>query len=61
MTTPAIITLTGGALVIDKDLSIIGPGARAGVLGEIAAGAPVGTLLTPVQGPEAARKRWISR
>jgi glutamate 5-kinase len=40
--------------------TVIAPGARPGVLGDIAAGDTVGTLLTPVQGPEAARKRWLA-
>lgn len=40
--------------------TIIAPGAGKDVLGRIAAGESVGTLLTPVQGPEAARKRWLA-
>lgn len=40
--------------------TIIGPGARPGILADLAAGEAVGTLLTPTQGPEAARKRWLA-
>jgi glutamate 5-kinase len=40
--------------------TIIGPGAEPEVLLRIARGEPVGTLLTPVQGPDAARKRWLA-
>lgn len=40
--------------------TIIAPGARADVLAAIAAGDTVGTLLTPAQEPEAARKRWLA-
>ncbi len=40
--------------------TIIAPGRRPGSLAAIAAGESVGTLLTPTQGPEAARKRWLA-
>ena len=40
--------------------TVIAPGQGNQVLRRIGAGAPVGTLLTPVQGPQAARKRWLA-
>ncbi len=40
--------------------TIIASGARADVLAAVAAGEVVGTLLTPSQEPEAARKRWLA-
>jgi glutamate 5-kinase len=40
--------------------TVIASGRHADVLAEIAAGKAVGTLLTPVQGAEAARKRWLA-
>ena len=40
--------------------TVIAPGRREGVLQRIGAGEPIGTLLTPVQGPQAARKRWLA-
>ena len=40
--------------------TIIAPGSGEGVLTRIAAGEVVGTLLTPVQGAEAARKQWLA-
>ena len=40
--------------------TVIAPGAEPRVLERIAGGEPLGTLLTPVQGPEAARKRWLA-
>lgn len=40
--------------------TVIAPGARPGILAEIAAGDTVGTLLLPTQEPEAARKRWLA-
>jgi len=40
--------------------TIIGPGAAERVLERVAAGEEIGTLLTPVQGPQAARKRWLA-
>lgn len=40
--------------------TIIAPGRRAGVLDDIHRGAEVGTLLMPVQGPQAARKQWLA-
>jgi glutamate 5-kinase len=40
--------------------TIIAPGRGDMVLEKIARGEEVGTLLTPVQGPEAARKRWLA-
>jgi glutamate 5-kinase len=40
--------------------TVIAHGRRAGVLGAVAAGEPVGTLLKPAQGVMAARKRWIA-
>ena len=40
--------------------TIIAPGSGDNVLTRIALGERLGTLLTPVQGPEAARKRWLA-
>jgi len=40
--------------------TIIAPGRAEAVLERIARGESVGTLLTPVRGPEAARKRWLA-
>jgi len=40
--------------------TIIAPGQGHEVLRRIGAGEQVGTLLTPVQGPQAARKRWLA-
>jgi len=40
--------------------TIIAPGQSHEVLRRIDAGEPVGTLLTPVQGPQVARKRWLA-
>ncbi|WPL12746.1 Glutamate 5-kinase [Thiorhodovibrio litoralis] len=40
--------------------TVIAPGRRAGVLEEIHRGADIGTLLMPVQGPQAARKQWLA-
>ncbi len=40
--------------------TIIAPGRGEGVLQRIGAGEQVGTLLTPVQGSQAARKRWLA-
>lgn len=40
--------------------TLIAPGNRDGVLAQIAAGEKIGTLLTPVQEPQAARKRWLA-
>jgi len=40
--------------------TVIGPGAAPEVLSRIGRGDAVGTLLLPVQGPEAARKRWLA-
>lgn len=40
--------------------TIIAPGRGAAVLERIARGEPVGTLLTPAQGRQAARKRWLA-
>jgi len=40
--------------------TVIGPGVDERILLRIAAGEPVGTLLMPVQEPEAARKRWLA-
>lgn len=40
--------------------TLIAPGKGNEVLRRIGAGEPVGTLLTPVQGPQAARKRWLA-
>ena len=40
--------------------TVIAPGRGDRVLARIAAGEEVGTLLTPVQEPEAARKQWLA-
>ena len=40
--------------------TVIAPGADENVLSCIAAGEDIGTLLVPVQGAEAARKRWLA-
>jgi glutamate 5-kinase len=40
--------------------TVIAPGVGEGILLRIADAEPVGTLLTPVQEPEAARKRWLA-
>jgi glutamate 5-kinase len=40
--------------------TIIAPGRQAGVLDDIHLGADIGTLLMPVQGPQAARKQWLA-
>ena len=40
--------------------TVIAPGAGENVLTRISRGEKLGTLLTPVQGPEAARKRWLA-
>jgi len=40
--------------------TVIASGARAEVLRQIAAGEDAGTLLTPSQGADAARKRWLA-
>lgn len=40
--------------------TIIAPGRGDDVLSRIACGDTIGTLLTPVQGAEAARKRWLA-
>ena len=40
--------------------TVIGPGKGDGVLERIGAGEQIGTLLTPVQEPQAARKRWLA-
>jgi glutamate 5-kinase len=40
--------------------TLIAPGNWGGVLAQIAAGEKIGTLLTPVQEPQAARKRWLA-
>ncbi len=40
--------------------TVIASGREPGVLGRIAAGEPVGTLLVPAQEPHAARKRWLA-
>lgn len=40
--------------------TVIAPGKEDGVLERIGAGEQVGTLLTPVQEPQAARKRWLA-
>ncbi|MEI6413905.1 MAG: glutamate 5-kinase [Pseudomonadota bacterium] len=41
-------------------LTLIAPGRAAGVLERIHRAEPLGTLLLPVQEPEAARKRWLA-
>jgi glutamate 5-kinase len=40
--------------------TVIAPGRGEEVLARIGAGDQVGTLLTPVQGPQAARKQWLA-
>jgi glutamate 5-kinase len=40
--------------------TVIAPGRSGDVLSAIRGGAEVGTLLTPVQEPQAARKRWLA-
>ena len=40
--------------------TVIASGSRGGTLGRIAAGEPLGTLLIPSQGSDAARKRWLA-
>jgi glutamate 5-kinase len=40
--------------------TLIAPGKGDDVLGRVGAGELVGTLLTPVQEPQAARKRWLA-
>lgn len=40
--------------------TVIASGGNAKVLERIGRGDPIGTLLTPVTGPDAARKRWIA-
>lgn len=40
--------------------TIIAPGRRNDVLDQIHQGAEIGTLLHPVQGPQAARKQWLA-
>jgi len=40
--------------------TVIAPGKEDDVLRRVSAGERVGTLLTPVQGPQAARKRWLA-
>lgn len=40
--------------------TIIAAGRTAGILERIGNGEAVGTLLTPVQGPQAARKQWLA-
>ena len=40
--------------------TVIAPGRRDGVLEGIGAGEEIGTLLTPVQEPQTARKRWLA-
>ncbi|MCB1868602.1 MAG: glutamate 5-kinase [Gammaproteobacteria bacterium] len=40
--------------------TVIAPGRLEDILGRIADGEEVGTLLLPTQGPEAARKRWLA-
>lgn len=40
--------------------TVIAPGRRAGVLDAIHSGVDIGTLLMPVQGPQAARKQWLA-
>lgn len=40
--------------------TVIASGQEAGVIKSISEGQPVGTLLTPVQEPQAARKRWLA-
>jgi glutamate 5-kinase len=40
--------------------TVIAPGAEHGVISRIGRGEDVGTLLTPVQEPQTARKRWLA-
>ena len=40
--------------------TVIAPGIGENILARIGQGEEVGTLLTPAQGPEAARKRWLA-
>lgn len=40
--------------------TVIAPGKKDRVLEQIGAGKQIGTLLTPVQEPQAARKRWLA-
>jgi len=40
--------------------TVIAPGAANNVLARIGQGEEIGTLLTPAQGPHAARKRWLA-
>ena len=40
--------------------TVIAPGRGERVLARIGAGEPVGSLLLPVQGPQAARKQWLA-
>ncbi|MCB1870899.1 MAG: glutamate 5-kinase [Gammaproteobacteria bacterium] len=40
--------------------TVIAPGRVENVLSRIAGGEQIGTLLLPIQGPEAARKRWLA-
>jgi glutamate 5-kinase len=40
--------------------TVIASGRSANSLARIGSGEPVGTLLTPVQGPQAARKQWLA-
>ncbi|MCP5417895.1 MAG: glutamate 5-kinase [Chromatiaceae bacterium] len=40
--------------------TVIAPGRSDNVLSRIAEGEEIGTLLLPIQGPEAARKRWLA-
>lgn len=40
--------------------TVIAPGKGDDVLRRVGAGEQVGTLLTPIQGPQAARKRWLA-
>jgi len=40
--------------------TVIAPGRQENILQRIAVGEEVGTLLLPIQGPEAARKRWLA-
>jgi glutamate 5-kinase len=40
--------------------TVIAPGRGADVITRVRSGEPVGTLLLPVQGPQAARKQWLA-
>jgi glutamate 5-kinase len=40
--------------------TIIAPGRAVNCLDQLSRGEPIGTLLTPVQGPQAARKQWLA-